>query len=85
MNMYDVAYLLRNRIKTLILKQLDKPTTATALSKRNRKHRSAMSSVLIELEKQGFAICLNPRHNMNRFYQITDRGKQALSRLKEFE
>ncbi len=83
--MYDIAYLSRNKVKTKILKQLEKPTTATALAKRNRKHRSAMSSVLIALEKRGFSVCLNPRDNMNRYYQITERGKEALARLKDFE
>lgn len=82
--MYDIAYLKRNEVKTKILKQLEKPTTATALSKKNKKHRSAMSSVLIALEKRGFAVCLNPRDNMSRYYQITDRGREALTRLKDF-
>ena len=83
--MYDVSYLSRGKVKSKILKQLDKPVTATQLSIRNKKHRSAISNIFLSLEKHGLAVCLNPKDVMTRFYQITDRGKQALERLKEFE
>ena len=83
--MYDVSYLSRGKIKSKIIKQLEKPKTATQLAQKNKKHRSAMSKILLDLEKHGFAVCLNPKDVMTRYYQITDRGRQALKMLKDFE
>jgi len=83
--MYDVSYLMRGRMKIVILKQIHKPRTATQLAKKLKKHRPAISSILLSLERHGLATCLNPKDVMTRFYQISDRGRESLKRLKEFD
>lgn len=83
--MYDVSFLARGRMKVVVLKQIDKPRTATQISKRLKKHRPAISNILLSLERHGLATCLNPRDVMFRYYQISQRGKEALKRLADFE
>ncbi len=83
--MYDVSFLMRGKMKVVVLKLLDKPRTATQLSKKLKKHRPAISNILLSLESHGLATCINNRDVMYRYYQISDRGREALKRLKEFE
>lgn len=83
--MYDVAYLMRGKLKRSILFLLEKPKTATMLSKEIKRHRSSISRILLELEKRKLINCKNPEDNMQRFYQITKKGKNLLEKVKEIE
>ncbi len=83
--MYDIAYLMKGKLKKQILSLLEKPKTATMLGKEIKKHRSGISRILLELEKRKLISCKNPNDNMHRFYQITKKGKNLLERMKEFE
>ena len=78
--MYDIAYLVRGKLRREVLKGMEKPKTATMLGKTIKKHRSGISRILLELEKRKLAKCLNPKDVMHRFYQITNEGKKLLKK-----
>jgi len=82
--MYDVAYLMKGKLKKRILALLDNPKTATMLGKEIKRHRSSISRILLELEKRKLVSCKNPDDNMYRFYQITKKGKNLIEKMKEF-
>lgn len=82
--MKDIIYLHRNKIKTKVLENLNKPKTPTQLSKDLKLHRASISRILLELEDKGFVKCLNPEDITARFYDITDKGKKLLKRYKGF-
>lgn len=82
--MYDIAYILRGKLRKEVLSCLASPKTATILSKEINKHRSAISRILLELEKRGFVKCLNPKDVMHRFYKITPKGKKILEKAKNY-
>lgn len=81
----DIAYLNRGKKKRLILEHLTKPKTPTSLGKLLHMHRASISQMLLDMEKQGFVICLNPKDKRGRFYQATKKGLKALEELKEIE
>ena len=45
----EVSWVLRGRLRSKVLAALDKPKTATMLSKELQTHRSTISEILIEL------------------------------------
>jgi DNA-binding MarR family transcriptional regulator len=47
---------------------LKKGKTATEIAKELRKHRSAISRVLLDMEKIGFIKCVNPEDKSFRHY-----------------
>ena len=79
--MYDVAYLMKGKLKRRILALLEKPKTATMLSQEIKKHRSSISRILLELEKRKLVSCKNPDDNMHRFYQLAKKGKNQYKTL----
>ncbi len=81
--MYDLAFVMRGKIRREILKHLTEPKTAVMLSKLVNKHRESISRALIALEAKGFVTCLNPKDAMHRFYQITPKGKKTLEQFTQ--
>lgn len=81
--MYDLAFVMRGRIRRELLKRLEEPKTAVMLSKLVDKHRESVSRALIALEGKGFVTCLNPKDAMHRFYRITPKGKKTLGQLAQ--
>jgi len=61
-------FLKKGKLRKKVLEKLDKPKTATELSKELDKHRSSVSRVLIELTKKGFIKCVNPEDDRFRHY-----------------
>jgi len=47
---------------------LNGPKTSTEIAKEIKKHRSAVSRVLIEMERKGFVKCINPEDDKFRHY-----------------
>jgi DNA-binding MarR family transcriptional regulator len=80
--MYQIAFISRGNRKK-ILELLDKPKTATTIAKEIGVHRSSVSRTLITLSKKGFVKCLNPKDVMDRFYEITAKGKEILEKVKD--
>ena len=78
----EVSWVLRGRLRNRILVSLDKPKTATTLSKEIKTHRSTISGILKDLEKKGLTICLDPKEPYNRFYKRTEKGEKIVEKIK---
>ena len=83
MNWDEISWILRGRLKRKVIQSLDKPKTATILSKELNTHRSTISDILNQMEKKKLVICLDPNQPYNRFYKITKKGMQILNKIKE--
>ena len=79
----DISFIIRGIHRKEILELLDKPKTPTQIKEKTNLHFNSVSRTIIELEKQKFVKCLNPSQKLARFYQITDRGKELLKKIKE--
>lgn len=62
-------FLKKGELRKQVWKKLDEPKTATEIAREIQKHRSAISRVLIEMEKKGLVKCLNPEDNSFKHYQ----------------
>jgi len=58
----------QGKLRSIVYERLTEPKTATELSKELGKHRSTISQVLLDLEKAGFAKCINPEDDKFRHY-----------------
>lgn len=61
-------FLKKSQLRRDVWKRLDKPKTASEIAKDLRKHRSAISRVLLDLEKESLAKCINPKDKNFRVY-----------------
>jgi predicted transcriptional regulator len=77
----DISFIQRGKQRKEILFRLDKPKTPTNLKEEINLHFNTISRALIELEKEGFVKCLNPKQKLCRFYEITDKGKKIKEKI----
>ena len=61
-------FLKRSKLRKEVWEKLDKPKTATEISRELRKHRSAISRVLLDMEKENFVKCINSEDKNFRHY-----------------
>ena len=61
-------FLKKSELRKEVWNNLDKPKTATDLAKELKKHRSAISRVLLDMEKEDFVKCVNPEDDKFRHY-----------------
>lgn len=61
-------FLKKGELRAGVWNKLDKPKTATDLAKELKKHRSAVSRVLLDMEEAGFVKCVNPEDASFRHY-----------------
>lgn len=61
-------FLKKGELRKEVWVKLDKPKTATEIAKELKKHRSAISRVLLDMEKSGFIKCVNPEDKSFRHY-----------------
>ena len=61
-------FLKKSKLRQEVWNKLNKPKTATEISKEIRKHRSAVSRVLLDMKKQNFVKCVNPEDKSFRHY-----------------
>ena len=61
-------FLKKSKLRKDVWNSLDKPKTATEIAKELKKHRSAVSRVLLNMQKQGFVKCVNPDEKSFRHY-----------------
>ena len=61
-------FLKKSALRKEVWDNLDKPKTATELSKKLGKHRSAVSRVLIDMERSEWIKCVNPEDDKFRHY-----------------
>ncbi|MFA5070914.1 MAG: hypothetical protein WC511_00915 [Candidatus Pacearchaeota archaeon] len=58
----------RSELRKEVWDRLIKPKTATDIAKELKKHRSAISRVLLDMEKEDFVKCVNPEDDKFRHY-----------------
>ncbi len=63
-----LIFLKKGGLRREVWENLDKPKTATDIAKELKKHRSAISRVLLDMEKEGIAKCINPEDKNFRHY-----------------
>ena len=61
-------FLKKSQLRKEVWNNLDKAKTATEIAKELEKHRSAISRVLLDLERAGYAKCVNPEDKSFRHY-----------------
>lgn len=61
-------FLKKGKLRKLVFEKLNEPKTATELAKEFDKNRSAVSRVLIELERKKLIKCVNPEDDRFRHY-----------------
>ena len=62
-------FLKKGELRQKVWDNLDEVKTATEIAKELGKHRSAISRVLLDMEKEGFIKCVNPEDASFRHYQ----------------
>ena len=61
-------FLKRSELRKKIYDSIKEPKTATEIAKEIKKHRSSVSRVLLDLQKGGYARCVNPEDGNFRHY-----------------
>ena len=61
-------FLKKGRLRQEVWDKLDKAKTASDIAKELEKHRSAISRVLLDMQKEGFVKCVNPEDASFRHY-----------------
>ncbi len=61
-------FLKKGELRKEVWTKLDKAKTATEIAKELKKHRSAISRVLLDMEKEGLIKCVNPEDKSFRHY-----------------
>ena len=79
----DISFIISSKHRKPILKLLNNPKTPTQIKNETNLHFNQISRTIIELEKKGFVKSLTPNQKLNRFYQITDKGKKILRWLSK--
>ena len=77
----ETSWVVRGRLRKRVLKALDKPKTATILSKELKTHRSTISSILNHMDDREIAVCLDPKQPYNRYYKRTKKGEDLLEEI----
>jgi predicted transcriptional regulator len=61
-------FLKKSKLRKQVWEKLNKAKTATEIARELGKHRSAISRVLLDLERTGYAKCVNPEDKSFRHY-----------------
>jgi predicted transcriptional regulator len=61
-------FLKKGELRKEVWGNLDRAKTATEIAKELKKHRSAVSRVLLDMEKTGLIKCVNPEDKSFRHY-----------------
>lgn len=78
------SFLLRSKTRKKILVALsesDEPLRPTDLAENLGIQRHNVSARITDLSDEGLVNLLNPDDNRNRFYKITEKGKEVLESL----
>ena len=63
-----IIFLKKGRLRSRVYESLSEPKTATEISKELNVHRSAVSRVLLDLERENLAECVNAEDASFRHY-----------------
>ena len=61
-------FLKKSKLRKDVWHSFNKPKTATEIAKELKKHRSAISRVLLNMQKENFVECVNPHEKSFRHY-----------------
>jgi len=61
-------FLKKGKLRQEVWDKLDKAKTASDIAKEIEKHRSAISRVLLDMQKEGLIKCINPEDASFRHY-----------------
>lgn len=61
-------FLKKSKLRQMVWDKLIEEKTASDIAKELRKHRSAVSRVLLDLEREGFVKCVNSEDVSFRYY-----------------
>jgi len=61
-------FLKKGELRRAVFSKLTEPKTATEIAKELGKHRSAISRVLLDMQKEGIVKCANPKDKSFRVY-----------------
>jgi len=83
----DVSFILRSPLSRKILDCLNSqsPLTPLQISKETDIARSNISTKIGDLRKRGLVECVNPKSRKWRFYKITDKGKNTLTKVRKIK
>ena len=74
----------KNRKKILqLLKNKDEPFTPSEISSELEVHRTTISKRITDLKDKELVKVLNPEDNRNRYYRITEKGKELIEFYSE--
>ena len=80
-----LSYLLRGKRRQIVFLALEsKPKTPKQLAKECNISISNISVSLAELVRTGFVKCITPNEKFFRFYELTEKGKEAAKQLREY-
>ena len=84
MDWEDISFVTGNKIRFAVLVSLkSKSKTPTAISKDIEFPLTHTSTALKVLEERKLVKCLTPTSRKNKFYSITDEGKQLLQKISK--
>jgi predicted transcriptional regulator len=81
----EVSFILKSSRRKDILIPLETPRTPTYLAKQTKSSLANISLKLGDLKTAGLIRCVNPSDRKGRIYELTDKGKKVLSKIKEIE
>lgn len=61
-------FLKKSKLRQEVWSKLDEAKTATEIAKDIKKHRSAVSRILLDMQKADFISCVNPQDKSFRHY-----------------
>jgi predicted transcriptional regulator len=61
-------FLKKSSLRKHVWQKLDRAKTATEIAKELDRHRSAVSRVLLDMQREGFVKCVNPEDKSFRHY-----------------
>jgi DNA-binding MarR family transcriptional regulator len=80
--MWDLVSFAQGRSRRSCLEGLgDGAKTPQMIAKATNSYLTHISRAMRELEKKGLVRCLTPEMNKNRFYELTDTGREVLGKL----
>lgn len=80
--MWDLVSFAQGRSRRVCLEGLKEgPKTPQMIAKATNSYLTHISRAMRELEGKGLVKCLTPDMNKNRFYELTDIGRDVVAKL----
>ena len=84
-NWEDLSFIKRSKNRYKVLMAFSFPEIPSRIARKINLSLNTTSRAIRELEKREFLICKTPNIKIGRIYQITEKGKKILDKLKELE